>query len=118
MECWVTDNELEDPREAVHDSCKTGTDIRGRNIEEGTWKGIIGRRSVNATIDVRSYIAWLDKEWNNKGGNESGRNRKERSREEAELVRAYDGKRRALRIGRRTAEIENWSTMAAEERNI
>ena len=36
MECWVTDNELEDPRDAVHDSCKTGTDIRGRDIEEGT----------------------------------------------------------------------------------
>ena len=102
----------------MHDSSKTGTDIRGRDIDEGTGKGSIGRRSANATIDERSYVAWLDKEWNNKGGNESGLNRNERSREEAELVRACDGKRRALRIGGRTTEIENWSTMEAEERNI
>ena len=87
MECWVTDSEREDPREAVHDSSKTGTDIRGRDIEEGTGMGIIVRK--------------------NKGGNESGRNRNERSREEAELVRAYAEKRRALRIGRRTMEVEN-----------
>ena len=53
----MTDNEREVPREAVHDSSKTGTDIRGRDIEEGTGKGIIGRRSANATIDVRSYVA-------------------------------------------------------------
>ena len=57
MDCWVTDIEPEDPREAVHDSCKTGTDIRGRDIVEGTGKGIIGSIIANATIDVRSYIA-------------------------------------------------------------
>ena len=54
----MTDNEREDPREAVHDSGKTGTDI----LEEGTEKGIIGRRSANATMDVRIYIARQDKE--------------------------------------------------------
>ena len=36
------------------------------------------------------------KEWKNEGGTESGRNRQESSREEAEMVRAYDEKRRPL----------------------
>ncbi len=80
----MTDSEREDPREAVHDSSKTGTDIRGRDIEEGTGMGIIVRK--------------------NKGGNESGRNRNERSREEAELVRAHMMRREEHYIGQRTME--------------
>ena len=52
--------------------------------------------NTNASMYVRSYKARKGKEWKNEGGTESGRNRQESSREEAELVQAYDEKRRPL----------------------
>ena len=52
--------------------------------------------NTNASMYVRSYKARQGREWKNEGGTESGRNRQESSREEAELVRAYDEKRRPL----------------------
>ena len=98
--CGVLDdkNEREDPR----GSCRPMTlvrpalDERVRTIEEGTGKEIGGRMNTNASMYVRSYKAQQGKEWKNEGGTESGRNRQESSREEAELVRAYDEKRRPL----------------------
>ena len=47
----------------LHDSGKTDTGVRGRNmdIEEGTWKEIGSRRNETATIDVRSYEAGQDR---------------------------------------------------------
>ena len=52
--------------------------------------------NTNASMYVRSYKDRQGKEWKNEGGTESGRNRQESSREEAELVWAYDEKRRPL----------------------
>ena len=90
-------NEREDP----WGSCRPITlvraalDERVRTIEGGTGKEIGGRINTNASMYVRSYKA--RQEWKNEGGTESGRNRQESSREEAELVRAYDEKRRPVR---------------------
>ena len=50
-------NEREDHEEGVQFSGKTGTGLRGRNIE-GKYNG--GRRNANAKMDVRSYGAGQD----------------------------------------------------------
>ena len=56
------ENEREDQGEGVQDSGKTDTGAQGRdNIEEGSEKEIGGRRSVNATMDMRSHKARQDK---------------------------------------------------------
>ena len=57
------ENEREDQAEGVQDSGQTDTGARGRDmgIEEGTRKEIGGRRSVNATMDMRSHKARQDK---------------------------------------------------------
>ena len=46
----------------LHNSGKTSTDVRGRDmgVEEGTGKEIGGRRNENATMDVRRYEAGQD----------------------------------------------------------
>ena len=50
-------NEREDQEEGVQYSGKTGTGLRGRNIE-GIYNG--GCRNANAKMDVRSYGAGQD----------------------------------------------------------
>ena len=75
------ENEREDQWEGVHNSYKTSTDVRGRDmgVEEGTciMKEIGGRRNENATMDVRSYEAGQDQKRKHKRDNESGGNQKE-----------------------------------------
>ena len=57
------ENEREDQGKGVEDSGQTDTGARGGDmgIEEGTGKEIGGRRSVNATMDIRSHKARQDK---------------------------------------------------------
>ena len=76
------ENEREDQREGVHNSSKTSTDVRGRDmgVEEGTGKEIGGRRNENATMDVRSYEAgqeMKEKEGQRKWGKSQRKYRKE-----------------------------------------
>ena len=56
------ENEHEEQGEGVQNSCKTSTDVRGRDmgVEESTGKEIGGRINENATMDVRSYEAGQD----------------------------------------------------------
>ena len=56
------DNEREDQREGVHNSGKTSTDVRSRDmgVEESTGKEIGGRGNENATMEERSYEAGQD----------------------------------------------------------
>ena len=56
------ENEREVQGEAVQNSGKTTTDVRGRDmgVEEGTGNEIGGRRNENATMDARSYEAGQD----------------------------------------------------------
>ena len=58
------ENELEDRGEGVQHSGKTSTGVGGRymGVEEGTGRGIGGRRNENATMDVSELRSWTRSE--------------------------------------------------------